>query len=158
MCVHRVVKTTPLLLLTLLGLLLAGTTSASAGTTKYLPKFSIGQPGTFVFEVDTPGEVLYPHWLYIDTRESRSYRPVTWFENATIKVEILDPKSQKVLKSRFLEMRAWRIVDSDELRVPMWGMRERDSFVSSHYLIRLTVMKPSSRRFDKARVQLGPAQ
>jgi len=146
----------PLTLIITLVTFVATLASAQAGKrTEYLPKFSLGETSQYVFEVNTPGRHMYPHWLYIDTRDSRSYRPVTWFESAKVKMEILDANSKQVLRTRFIDMRAWRIVDSDELRVPLWGMKESAAFNNSNYLIRVTVMKPSLRQYDKARVQLG---
>ncbi len=134
--------------------LLASTSVALAGPTVYLPRFPIGETGSHTFSVDSPGTPLYPHWLYIKTRDSRTSRPVTWFEDAVLQFDILAPGTNKVLTSRKLPLRRWRKVDSDELRVLIWDRNSSDAFGNS-YDIRVTVLVPSSRRFDKAQIQLG---
>ncbi len=130
-------------------------TEANARPTVYLPPFPIGEPGVFSFVVESPSQPLYPHWLYIKTRQSRTCHPVVWFEDAVLHFDIRDLSSGKFLASRTLPLQRFRTVDGDEYRVLIWGRHQSDLFAWGSYEIRVTVISPSGRRFDKARIQLG---
>tara|TARA_R110002096_G_scaffold4493_10_gene20834 strand:+ start:3134 stop:3601 length:468 start_codon:yes stop_codon:yes gene_type:complete len=131
------------------------TTPAGDGIAQFnsviLPHFPIGQPGTFEFKVRHTRPV-YPHWMYFKTRSSSSFYPYTPFDEAVFRVEMVGLDGN-VLSSRIIRPRAPRIVDEDEYRVVLWNKRSVSA--RTEFRVRVEVLRPSKRPYDKARIHLG---
>lgn len=130
---------------------------APGGETLFLPKFSIGTRGVHTFTVDRPGVATFPHWIRFQTRPTTTSQFSTDFEDAVLKVEVLDISSGAILHARTIRPRQWQVIDGDEFQHVLWGRPERRSFTRDRYTIRVTVLEPSSRKFDVAWIVAAPA-
>jgi len=128
-------------------------------TTK-LPKFSVGRTGTHVFAVSGLSEAIYPYKVRFFTRASASaYFYHTPFEDARLRVEVLDDGSGRVLASTTFSGRRWRHegeagVGTEQFDVHFWGRGQPSLDQRERYRVRVTVLEPSDRRQDVARIFL----
>ena len=146
-----------LLILPSMALLLLGckTTPAGDGSAQFktviLPRFPIGHPADYEFTVNH-SQPVFPHWIYFQTRARTSSYPYTPFDRSVIRVEMISMEG-KVLRSTLVKPRAPRVVDEDEYRVLLWGRKSAPAL--AQFKVRIEVLVPSGRRYDKARIYLG---
>lgn len=148
----------------LLAAVLAGCTSTSPRgaaitygqgklkTTK-LPLFSIGTPGTHEFSVSGLSERAYPFKVRIDTRKAPGdFAAIAPFDSAVLKVDVLDGSS--VLASTTFRLNRWRRTGEGEFDQYFWGKGQPAIGFRESYRVRVTVLKPSVREWDKAQIYL----
>jgi len=130
---------------------------APGGEPLFLPKFSLGSRGVYTFTVNRPGVATYPHWIRFKTRATAMSRQSTEFEEAVIRVEVLDAGSGAILHTRAIRPRQWQVIDGDEFQHVLWGRPERRAFTRDRYTLRITVLEPSSQEVDEAWIVAAPA-
>ncbi|MDF1656288.1 MAG: hypothetical protein P1U58_01680 [Verrucomicrobiales bacterium] len=122
----------------------------------FLPKFSIGETGTHEFQVSGLQSRSFPHKVRIHSRwggRGAEYRPNS-FDRARLKVEVLDDSSRRVLASKVFRLNTVRYVNDGAHDQFFWGPKEPKLDFRKSYRVRITVITPSSRRFDEAQIML----
>lgn len=123
------------------------------------PDFPIGTAGAAVFRVRSPrgaGAVRFPHWLEIETRRHQpTSRPRTPFEDAVIRVRIVDPADGATIAETTVRPNAPRQFDVGRFETPVWTRRDAPKDLPTEYTLRVDVLHPSRRAWDRARIRLG---
>ncbi len=121
------------------------------GNALILPHFPIGAPVSVDFPVSN-GQPTYPHWIYFRTREQSGSHPYTPFDRSEIRVSTIAPNGQKVA-STVVRPVFPRIVDDGKYRALIFARNSVPSLTD--YTVRVEVLRPSRRRYDKARIHLS---
>jgi len=121
-----------------------------------LPEFPLGRTGSHEFLVEGLGSRAFPYKLDIETTRANgsSYHPRTPFESAVLRVEILDANNQRVLDSKTFRPTTWHHTGEGEFEQIFWNQGQPRVAFRSSYRIRVTVLKPSWREWDKASLVL----
>lgn len=128
--------------------------SGQLRTTK-LPVFPIGTTGTHEFRVSGLEERQYPFKIRFFTTRANGSELIlnTPFENSVIRVEIVSD-SGTTLAAKTVRPTTWRHTGQGEFEQYFQGRNEPALDFLPRYKVRVTVLKPSSREWDKAQLFL----
>ncbi|MDF1738113.1 MAG: hypothetical protein P1U86_03045 [Verrucomicrobiales bacterium] len=128
--------------------------SGQLRTTK-LPVFPIGSTGTHEFRVSGLEVRQFPFkFRFFTTRANGSELILnTPFEDSVIRVEIVSD-SGSILAGKTVRPTTWRHTGQGEFEQYFWGRGEPALDYLACYKVRVTVLKPSSREWDKAQLYL----
>lgn len=120
-----------------------------------LPVFPIGKPGVHEFRVSGLKDRQFPYSMRYFTQRSTGsdWYVATPFEDSVIRVEVLS-NSGKVLAKTVVRPKTWRFAREGEFEKIFWSPREPNLDFLSSYRVRVTVLVPSDREWDKARLLL----
>ncbi|MCB1229583.1 MAG: hypothetical protein KDN19_04925 [Verrucomicrobiae bacterium] len=130
--------------------------TGGALTNFFTRRFSIGERGRHEFEITGLTGKAYPSKLHIFTKRSdpSGWRGYEEWEEAVLRVEILDYESRSVLASKTFSPKPHRQLLEGEYEHIFYGRGEPSLGFRERYRIRVTVLKPSPRQWDEARLEL----
>jgi|GEM_PF-1864765 len=122
----------------------------------FLPRFSLGKTGTHEFQVSNLQSRSFPSRLRIYGRGGSyaGHPRLDTFDSARVKVEVLENSSRKVLASKVFRLNTTQYVKNGEHDQWFWFGKEPHLEFKSSYRVRVTVLAPSRREHDEARVML----
>ncbi len=133
----------------------ASTSGSGAFRTTTLPKFSLGLTGTHEWAVTGLDERAFPYKLRIYTsRAGTTYNLNTTFDDAVVKVELLDESSRKVLRTKTFDLGNWRGAGDAKYDLYFWSSDHFPMATRESYRVRVSVLKPSRRGRDMGRIYM----
>ena len=120
-----------------------------------LPEFSIGERGRFEFAVSNLEERAFPYKLEIRTTRANagSWSPPTPFESAEIQIDIVTPTG-RIMASQVVRLRTWTATGAGRYEQVFWKPGQPEIGFLADYTVRVTVLSPSRRSWDKASLSL----
>ena len=133
----------------------AATRGSGQFRTTKLPVFPIGSTGTHEFRVSGLQERQFPFKLRFFTTRANGSELIlnTPFEDSIIRVEIISD-SGTVLHRKTVRPTTWRHTGEGEFDQYFQNRGEPALDYLASYRVRVTVVKPSSREWDKAQLYL----
>lgn len=133
----------------------ASTSGSGAFQTTKLPRFSLGRTGTHQWAVTGLKDRAFPYKLRIYTSRAGSpYSSHTTFDDAVVKVELLDHSSRRVLRSKTFDLGSWRGAGDAKYDLYFWSSDNFPMATRDSYRVRVTVLEPSRRGRDMAQVYM----
>lgn len=133
----------------------ASTSGSGAFRTTTLPKFSLGRTGTHEWAVTGLKERAFPYKLRIYTsRAGSTWSLNTTFDDAVVKVDLLDGSSRKVLRTKTFDLGAWRGAGDAKYDLYFWSSDHFPMATRDSYRVRVTVLNPSRRGRDLGQIYM----